>query len=109
MKRQGWWGMAGVILATTVAAQGNPSGEDLARRSGCFFCHSIDQHKIGPSFRQIARNYSGQMGHNANVVRQIADKIQYGHSSAARLVMRRYPRPSRGDLETIARWILSAR
>lgn len=109
MKRQGWWAIAGVILTTTVAAQGIPSGEDLARRSGCFFCHSIDRHKIGPSFRQIARNYAGQMGRNPDVVSRLADKIQYGHSSASKMVMRRYRSPSRGDLEIIARWILSTR
>jgi cytochrome c len=109
MKRQGWWGMAGLILVTTVAAQGNPPGEDLARKSGCFFCHSIDRHKIGPSFRQIAHKYAGQMGRTPDVVNQLADKIRYGHSSTAKMVMRRYRSPSKADLDVIARWILSSR
>lgn len=109
MKRQGGWALAGLMFATTVAAQGTSPGEDLARKSGCFFCHSLDRHKIGPSFRQIARNYAGQMGRNPDVVRRLADKIQYGHSSASKMVMRRYRSPSRGDLEIIARWILFSR
>ena len=33
-----------------------PKGEQLVRRSGCLNCHAIEKDKVGPSFKNIAKN-----------------------------------------------------
>jgi len=33
-----------------------PKGEQLIRKNGCLNCHTIDKDKVGPSFKNIAKN-----------------------------------------------------
>jgi cytochrome c len=36
--------------------------EKLARKSGCFKCHKIDEKKKGPAYREIAEEYRNKPG-----------------------------------------------
>ena len=36
--------------------------EKLARRSGCFECHSVDDKVVGPAYRDGAARYQGGKG-----------------------------------------------
>lgn len=47
----------GQLLTDNSAAAEAPSDVALAKKSGCFECHSVDKKGIGPSFRDIAARY----------------------------------------------------
>jgi len=43
--------VAGALAAGMVLAQ---SGADVVKTKGCLTCHTVDQKKVGPSFKDIA-------------------------------------------------------
>ena len=56
--------LAGLLLATiklVPPALSTPqtSPEDLAKKSGCLKCHSVDKAVIGPAYKDVAARYKG--------------------------------------------------
>mgnify|MGYP001951446439 CR=1 FL=1 len=47
---------------------------ELADRKGCFVCHSINKHGIGPSWSEVAGRYRDQDG----AANKLAASILYG-------------------------------
>jgi cytochrome c len=41
-------------------AADDAAAEALAKKSGCFKCHSVDKKKDGPSFKETAAKYKGK-------------------------------------------------
>lgn len=42
------------------AAVDAEAARNLARKSDCFKCHTIDEKKDGPSYREVAKKYRGR-------------------------------------------------
>jgi cytochrome c len=57
--------LVGLLLATPAQAQ-NAAGVDaeaaraLAKKSDCFKCHTVDQKKDGPAYREVAKKWRGK-------------------------------------------------
>ncbi len=49
-----WLGVAGAASVDEDAAHA------LAKKSGCLKCHAIDKKKDAPSYKEIAKKYSGK-------------------------------------------------
>lgn len=93
------------LLATATLAPPAVASLELADKSGCTSCHAVDQRKMGPPFREVARRYEG----NTQAFAQLRDKVRQG----GRGVWGRAPMPPYGpdkvsdaDLDAILRWVL---
>jgi cytochrome c len=57
-----------LLIATVLFAGGNlvasaaddAAAEALAKKSGCFKCHSVDKKKDGPAYKDVAAKYKGK-------------------------------------------------
>ncbi len=63
--RRGFLGFAAalVCLATTLpawSAVDEDAARALAKKSDCFKCHTVDQKKDGPAYREVAKKYRGK-------------------------------------------------
>ena len=95
-------------LASTMIAAPAVADLDLAKKSGCLACHSIDKKVVGPSWKDIAAKYAGQDGAKAELVAAIANGSKGKWNSVTGGVpMPPYsPRVADADIETLADFIL---
>lgn len=78
---------------------------ELADKAGCTSCHAVEQRKMGPAFRDVAKKNEG----DAQALAQLRDKVRQG----GRGVWGRAPMPPYGpdkisdtDLDAVLRWVL---
>ena len=95
--------LAGSML---VAGQANATdGKELAQKSGCLACHSIDKKVLGPAYKDVAAKYKGDKTAEAKLV----EKVKKGGSG----VWGPMPMPANSpqvkdeDIKTMIKWILS--
>ena len=62
---------AAAILAVSGTAQADL---DLAKKSGCLACHSVDKKVVGPAWKDVAAKYKG----DANAKATLIDKVKKG-------------------------------
>lgn len=64
-----WLGKLGAATALLCTAAANPcaaaavdadAARALAKKSDCFKCHTIDDKKDGPAYREVAKKYRGK-------------------------------------------------
>jgi cytochrome c len=83
--------------------------EALAKKSGCFECHSIDKVVVGPAYRDVAERYKGQPEARAALIETVK-KGGKGHWTA---VTHDVPMPphgkrlSAGDISLLVDWVLN--
>ena len=44
---------------------------DLAKKSGCLACHSVDNKIVGPAWKDVAAKYAGQDGAKEQLVNKV--------------------------------------
>lgn len=72
--------------------------------NACIACHSVEQKMVGPTFREIARRYSGTTGAAATLARKIRDG---GAGTWGSVPMPPHGQISDTDLQQIAAWVLA--
>jgi len=96
------------ILAASLALSGNvfaADGEALMKKSNCTTCHTIDQKRLGPSFKDVAAKYKDDKGAQD----ALEKKIRNGGGG----VWGKMPMPattktvSDDDIKGIVQWVLS--
>jgi cytochrome c len=85
--------LAAVGLSAAGVAQANA---DLAQKSGCMTCHSVDTKKMGPAFKDVAKKYKGQASAEADLVAKL--KAGKGHPAV---------KASEEDTKALVKWALS--
>jgi cytochrome c len=103
---------AAAVAAVVLAAAGSPASaqEDLAKKHGCFACHTVDKKmvgpasKVGPAYKDVAAKYRGDKGAEAKLV----DKVKKGGAG----VWGQVPMPPNAqvpdnDVRALVKWILS--
>jgi cytochrome c len=60
---------AGLMAAGSAMAVDMP---DLAKKSNCTSCHTIEKKLVGPAWRDIAKKYKGDAGAEAKLVTKVA-------------------------------------
>lgn len=61
-----------VLSASLLGFAGAASADlDLARKSGCLACHSVDKKVVGPAWKDVAARYKGKADGKATVVEKI--------------------------------------
>ena len=100
----------------TVAAEALPSQasqalapEALAKKSGCFECHSIDKKVVGPSYREVAERYKGKPEARAALI----ETVKKGGKGNWTAITNDVPMPPHGrrlsasDITRLVDWVLS--
>lgn len=97
-----------LVLASLFVASGSALAADgaaLVQKSSCGGCHSLDQKKVGPSFKDIAAKYKGDKDAQARLEKKVRSggagswgKMPMPPTSAA---------TSDSDIKDIVQWILS--
>lgn len=104
------WFIASTAAALLFAGQANAAldmdaGKALAKTSGCFACHNVEQKRVGPSWNDISAKYKG----NADAKKILVEWIKKGGTGRWQMgVMPPYsPRVADADIEQLADFILS--
>lgn len=104
--------LAAVLLlsgSSAASAADEAAARTLARQSSCFSCHSVDQKKIGPAWREVAAKYQGKAGAEATLTRRITSgekaKFADGHEEDHAVVKSQDPK----EIKNLVDWILSLR
>ena len=77
---------------------------DLAKKSNCMSCHTVDKKLVGPSYQDVAKKYAGQK----DAVKSLSAKVKAGGKG----VWGEIPMPPNAavkdaDIETLVKWILA--
>jgi cytochrome c len=79
-------------------------GLELASKSDCFTCHTVDDKLTGPTYRDVANKYASMPD---TIVTHLAGKIITGGSGVwGEIMMTPHPALSQADAESIVRYIL---
>ncbi|WP_455218276.1 c-type cytochrome [Kaarinaea lacus] len=61
-----------VPAAVALLASGSAFADlDLAKKSGCLACHSVDKKIVGPAWKDVAAKYKGDAGAKATLIEKI--------------------------------------
>ena len=94
----------GAAPAAVAPARQQIEGEELARGSDCFSCHTLDHALVGPPFEAVAARYKGQPDATA----KLAAKIKSGGSGDwGSVAMTPHPDFDDRQLAEIVDWVLS--
>ena len=97
--------LAGMAMASANALADAQAGEALAKKDGCFVCHTVDKKLIGPPYKEVAAKYKGDKSAEAKLI----EKVKKGGSG----VWGQIPMPPNSpqvkdeDIKTIVQWVLS--
>jgi cytochrome c len=99
--------LAAVLTARPASALDADAAQTLARQSGCFKCHSVDKHKDGPAYRDVAAKYKGNAEAEAKLTHHITSgervKFPDGHEEDHKMVKSKDP----AEIKNLVDWILS--
>ncbi len=94
-----------LVAATALIATNAMANADLAKKSNCLACHTVDKKLVGPAYQDVAKKYAGDKGAEAKLI----EKVKKGGSG----VWGTIPMPPNSptvkdeDIKTLVRWILS--
>jgi len=67
-----WLGITATVAVLAIAGQAQAEeGLDLAKKSGCLACHSVEKKVVGPAWKDVAAKYKGDAGAKAALVEKV--------------------------------------
>ncbi len=87
-----------VAVATTA--------EGLATQYGCLNCHSVQDKKVGPAYKEVAANYHSDQAAFSKVSEQIHNG---GSGKWGPVIMPPFPMINETETRMLAEWILNAK
>jgi cytochrome c len=69
----------GLSLSTSAFAVDADAALSMARQNGCLKCHSVDKHKDGPAYRDVAAKYKDK--DHAETVKKLINHITSGEKA----------------------------
>ncbi len=99
-----------IVLAATIVSPGAirmaHANEEIAKQSGCFGCHAMDEKILGPSFKEVAKKYAGQEG----AVTKITESIRKGSAGTwGNVPMPAHDHINAETAKSIATWVLATK
>jgi cytochrome c len=95
---------AALFIATSPAQAAD--GEAIVKKARCVACHTVDQKRVGPPYKEVAAKYKG----DAKAPAMLFDKVRAGGSGNWGTVPM-LPHPadkiSDDDLKAAVAWILA--
>lgn len=94
-----------LFTAVPVLAVDQGAALELAKKSGCLACHSVEKKIVGPAWKDVATKYQG----NAEMKGKLIAKVKAGGKGTwGEVPMPPYaPRVSDADIETLVTFVLS--
>ncbi len=90
---------AGVMVSAPAMAN-----LDLAKKSNCMSCHTVDKKLVGPSYQDVAKKYAGQK----DAVKSLSAKVKMGGKGVwGEIPMPPNPALKDADIEILVKWILA--
>ena len=93
-----------LISAGLLAAAPVQANQELAKKSNCLACHSVDKKMVGPAFIEISKKYAG----DKTAVKTLGAKVKTGTKGVwGQIPMPPNPNVKDADIETLVKWILA--
>lgn len=90
---------AGVMVSAPAMAN-----LELAKKSNCMSCHTVDKKLVGPAYKEVAAKYAGK----ADAVKMLAEKVKKGgKGNWGEIPMPPNAAVKDADIETLVKWILA--
>ena len=98
------WGLAlaAALLAAPSATFAQADPEDLADKYRCFICHNVEEKRVGPAFRDVARRYKD----DAAAFEKLMTKVRRGGNGNWGKTSMPANDVNEADLRTLLRWVL---
>jgi cytochrome c len=101
MKR---YSLACALAVTATFALPASANQELAQKSGCMTCHTVDKKVIGPAYKDVAAKYRGNTAAEADLIKKV--------KGGTKGVWGDIPMPpnahvSDADVKTLVEWVLS--
>ncbi len=96
---------AALIAATALITTNAMANAELARKSNCLACHTVDRKLVGPAYQDVAKKYAGDKTAEARLV----EKVKKGGVGVWGNLL---PMPPNStvkdeDIKTLVKWILA--
>ena len=96
--------LAALALASTSAF----ASADLAQKKNCMSCHTVDQKRVGPAFKEVAAKYAGQK----DALDKLSQKVLKGGSGNWGAIFMpamkdANPPVSEAEAKQLVQWVLS--
>lgn len=102
------------LMATAVLASAPALASlELAKKSNCLACHTVDKNLVGPAYQSVAKKYAGDKGAEA----RLFDRVKKGTAATGGQVWKEInkgavPMPPNvlvkdEDIKTLVKWILA--
>ncbi len=93
-----------LIAASVMVSAPAMANLDLAKKSNCMACHTVNKKLVGPAYKDVAAKYAG----NKTAVKDLSAKVKAGGKG----VWGEIPMPPNAavkdaDIETLVKWILA--
>jgi len=62
---------AAAVLALGVSQANAAEGLDLAKKSGCLACHSVDHKVVGPAWMDVSKRYKGDSSVRERLIKKV--------------------------------------
>lgn len=98
--------LVAVAAASTLLMAGTASAnQELAQKSGCLACHSVDKKILGPAYKDIAAKYKGDKTAEAKLI----EKVKKGGSGTwgSMPMPPNSPHVKDEDIKTLVKWVLA--
>lgn len=99
-----FFGVASLVLSSAAMAD-----LDLAKKSGCLACHSVEKKVVGPSWKDVAAKYKGQADAKATLIEKVAKggKGNWTDVTGGAPMPPYSPRVADGDIEKLVDFIMA--
>ncbi len=90
-------------------AEASIAGLELARKSGCLACHSIDKKVVGPAWKEVAARYKNDTQAKSKLVNKVktGGKGNWTHVTGGTPMPPYSPRVSDADITTLVEFVLA--
>jgi cytochrome c len=93
-----------LVTAASVTAPAL-ADQALATSKNCMACHAMDKKLVGPSYKDVAKKYTGQK----DAADKLAAKIMKGGSGVwGAIPMPANPQVNEADAKKLAAWVLAS-
>lgn len=105
--------MKSVVFALSVAAltvSGSALADlELAKKSGCLACHSVEKKIVGPAWKDVGAKYKGDAGAKASLIAKVkkGGKGNWTDVTGGAPMPPYSPRVSDADIEKLVTFVLS--
>ncbi|RMH22879.1 MAG: cytochrome C [Gammaproteobacteria bacterium] len=92
-----------------MADDSQEAAKALAKKSGCFACHSIDHKVVGPAWMDVSKRYKGDDGARDRLIKKVhtGGKGNWTEVTGGMAMPPYSPRVSDEDIEKLVDFVLS--